>query len=201
MHPRFDQDARQERALTARGNDIQLLAAGVAVEFVDLLDPGGLGLLLQRWPMRAQTRWYSPSLTACWNSMRWTPAFLPRLPARVSLMSWLNGLPMPLWVLMTRTDPPQISSASAAFEQLVQLIVERGLVDDHDALLAAQVGRTAGQGDDAEAGREFDGEGLDVTVAVGLVVPDAFLDFTGGVVEGRAHIAHAWMYSMVMSRL
>ncbi|MNH13443.1 hypothetical protein D3C79_730150 [compost metagenome] len=37
------------------------------------------------------------------------------MPARLSLMSWLNRLSTPLWVLMRRTLAPHMVSASAAF--------------------------------------------------------------------------------------
>jgi len=36
------------------------------------------------------------------------------LPSSASVISWLNGLVWPLWVLMTRTLPPQIRSALTA---------------------------------------------------------------------------------------
>jgi len=69
------------------------------------------------------------------------------------------------------------------FQQLVQLFVERGLVDNDDALTATQVRWATGERDDAEAGvGKLDGVGLDVLV-VFVLFPEAFLDFAGGIVE------------------
>ena len=51
-------------------------------------------------------------------------------------------------------------------EQLVELLVESGLVDDDVALFAAQVRGTRRQGSDAVARRAADDKGQDVFVAV-----------------------------------
>ena len=64
------------------------------------------------WPVRWHTRWNRPSRMASANVTRCR--LYGSRPDRMSCTRVLNGLSSPLWVLMMRTSPPQISSAIAA---------------------------------------------------------------------------------------
>ena len=67
------------------------------------------------------------------------------------------------------------------FEQLGELLVEGGFVDDYAALFAAQVAGAAGQGGNAPAGSEADNKGQYGFFVVALDKHFfGFFDFTGG---------------------
>src|SRR5690606_12615290 len=178
-HRRLDRCAGERHAFAGLRDDVELLRRVLAVILVDIAHPFGLVL---RGPGLAEAQ---------------ADAAVETLVDRLAERDALHGAAAPPCadvsyelvkrVLLAVVGGDHAHAAAPdeqrerGLEQLAELVVECGLVDDHHALLAAQVGRPAGERDDPLAGREADREGLDVLV--GVVLPDAFLDLGGGVIE------------------